>query len=494
MERQSCSHLHPVPLNDMPDLDDQRAALSAIAASLPLAISSPTSFPLSSLDEPLRTLLSHSRSSLHLSHLSSDLLSIHQSPDFVSFVLPLFLSSALTLDPSSTLSPSSPPSVLSIERLWRLLRNHCCTPPAQHALLTSSALPPFLSALSLLSSVPSTPPSLLLTGGQLLANALTSHPTNQLHFLSYVLSPLFLHLLHTPSLPFRASLLHSLHLSLLPPSSQVSFLSHPLSLLILTAAFTPPSEEEEGAADCELFAQAILTRFFIHQAAFLPSLLPALSPSQSSPLSSAAIEWLLQGLEGVEVDASEAVAASLTSNCLALLTFLCSSLPSLPPSLVDDSTGYLSLPSYSLPSWTPLCLSVVEHCTSSLLSHPTHPLITALSSTPTRILLLSLLHSKPLPELHTCLLRLLSSLCALEGESGVTTPFPVLHALSFLGHTHIDETQPLQREYSVIGLRAVCSHERVREVLAGLKGMEVEGGSEWRARGVDVQWDEEREG
>ena len=91
------------------------------------------------------------------------------------------------------------------------------------------------------------------------------------------------------------------------------------------------------------------------------------------------------------------------------------------------------------------------------------------------------------------LLRLLASLCTLEEEAGAPTPFPVLHGLSFFGHTHIDDSQPLQREYSVMGLRAVCQQEAVREALTELKGMEVEGGEQWKERGVDVQWDEERE-
>ena len=321
----------------MPDVDDdgQRSALAAIAAARPLAISSPTVFPLSTLDVPLQTLLTCSRSSTLLDRLPSDLLSLQQSPDFIAFILPFFLSSSLNLHPSAEPTRPAPAAdsvdlatLHTVERLWRLLRNHCCSSLAQAALLTSPAFPVFLSALSSLSSLSPPPSSLLLTAGQLMANALTANPSTQLYFLPTVLSSLFLDLLHSPVLPFRACLLHCLHLCLQAPASQTALLSHPLSLPLLTCAFTPSSEDEEGAADCELFAQAILTRLFHQQAVFLPSLLPALTadlPTSVSP--SPALEWVLQVLDELEVDASDDAAVPLTSNCLALLSLVSSCLP-----------------------------------------------------------------------------------------------------------------------------------------------------------------------
>ena len=490
----------------MSDDDDLHAALAHLAETLPVAAAEPATLSLPSLLGPLRTLLARSTTPQRIAQLSTAVVTLHQSPTPVSFLLSLFDASLVLLAPHCSAPPPPPPppspsSLAACELLWRLLRNCCTTASNQEAVITCSTLPRFLATLA---SLPPSPPfsRLLATGGQLLSNALTLHPANQGLFFPLLSSPSFHSLVSTPLLSLRAPILQCLRLCLLNPAHQRALLlAYPLGPALLSAAFHP-SDDGDGSADCDLLAHALFSHLFTSQPSFLPLLLPSL------PHSTATLPFLLDGLaQGAGEVAGGAVdATAVAFNCAALLDLLTThySIP-LPPS--DDAAGYLALPSdICLTGWAHAALRAVdrwaaedageaEEAKAAEESKSAGAAVRAALTEPARrALLLALLRSPGEEDgCHVTLLRLLLGLVGMEEQEGVAGAWPVLHALSFLAHTRIDERQPLQREYAVVGLRFVCRLERVREALAGLQGMGVEGGEEWKARGVDVQWDEERE-
>ena len=500
----------------MPDADSQKAALTAIAALRPSAVASPSTFSLASTEAAISTLLTCSRSPSHTAHVDDDLLAIQQSPSIISFLSPFFLTSSLLLlppaSPPTSLSPSVIPHIL---RLWRLLRNHLRTDDHQRALFDDdAAVSSFLSALSSLSSSSDDPErsALLVTGGQLLANAMTLNAVNQQRFLSqHLLSPLFISLLASPVSAFRGSLLYVLNAILLDSARQLLFLDHPSAISVVisvvmsalpetSAAPSAPTEDEaedEAEEECELLVHAVLRRLFLRQSAFMQLLVAQLSP----PMDSAPLLLVLRALHELTADDFDTESSvPVMANCAALLSAveLHFALPlSAFAELTDDTDGYQRLPTaLTISDWIHASIGLLEHILSLTLivttdTLPPSPLIPLLSTPSTWCLLLGLLHSPQTA--FGCvsdLLSLLSLLCSVPRSE--PPPFPVVTALCLLAHTHIDERQPVQREYAIVGLRALCVWERVRAELEGLKASGVVGGDEWRERGVDVRLDEQR--
>ena len=501
----------------------RRSALAAVAACRPLAISSPSIFPLASLDDAVRTLLrdstTHQREPPDPLH--ADLLTLQQPPVVVAFLSPLFRASALLLLSAAPSTSSDEADFPRVERLWRLLRNHCRSEAEQSALLDDQpAFDAFIAALSSI-ALPldavdhqralhsKARAALLTTGGQLLVNSLQRHPLNQRRFLStHLLSPPFIRLLTTPLRPFRATLLHAVHSLILEYSQHEDTIAHPQAVHLLLAIINPmpsspsasPSldeevEEEEEEDDAEMFAASILQRGFLRRPGFMGTLLPALDlASSSSPL----LVRVLNSLPEQKAESSSSAAVDsvtpLTANCALLLPLLSSHYPlsgsPSSPAPTDDSAGYLALPStLCVTPFAHAVIRAVDHALYTTVTHPSSPapLLATLSSSSHAYLLLALLRSPAVHfGFHSDLLRLLSFASSYPGHH---LPFPVLHALSFLNHTRIDDTQPLQREYAVVGLRAVCQVDSVQAELRSLQALEVQGKEEWEQRGVDLQFD-----
>ena len=497
---------------------ERRLALRTFAAARPLAISTPATFPLASLDDAVRTLLTHSTKPDALEQLTVDLLALQQPPGIVAFLSPLFHASSLLLITPPSTSPDEP-TCCRVERLWRLLRNLCRSEDSQTALLDAEpAVAAFIAALCRVGSadateqqqphLPTARAALLTTGGQLLVNSLQRHPRNQRHFLStHLLSPPFSRLIASSHRPFRATLLHTIHSLMLDDAQHEEILAHPQSAHLLLAILNPThssapplhdsSEEEdeevEEEDDADMFATSILRRCFVRRATFMRSLVPVLDVTASS---SPVLVRMLHSLPETTADGSVSATADavtpLTANCAFLLPLLALHYQLGEPTaaLTDDSSGYLMLPSTLRVS--PLAHAVVQavdHALYTTLTRPSSPapLLATLSSLSHAYLLLALLRSPPVCfDFHSDLLRLLSLSSSYPGH---VPPYPVLLALSFLNHTHIEDSQPMQREYAVVGLRALCQLERVQAELSSLQALDVQGKEEWKQRGVDLQLD-----
>ena len=429
-------------------------------------------------------------------------------------------------------------------QLWTALRNVVTVRAAQRAFAHCAAFSPLLSCLSELCALPTrhshTAP-LLLAGCQLLANSVAGNSDTQSVFARHqLLSPDLLAIVRSCPAPCLSPLLYALHTLLL----SVAQLADGTALFAeFTLRFGQQHQRREatGAADDEdaddgdssLLFPSLAHRLFLQHASLLPHVSDYLQlhhPAQHH----AGLAFLLSSLCTVSSCALELESAAecATVNCVSLLSLLLARHPiDVAERIEDDEGQYALLPStLQVDEWTHSCVLLVEHVLSSCLAHqPTAasqlPLLRRLFSADVWYLLLSLLSSTNTPTsqpshepsstssldspthstsssslippptsrppvpfgFQSDLLRLLCLLASYPSEQ--PPPFPRLTAVSFLAHTAIAPSQPMQREYSVVGIRGLCRWEEARQALSSMECQAVAGAEEWRRQGVQLTLD-----
>ena len=426
-------------------------------------------------------------------------------------------------------------------QLWTALRNVVTVRAAQSAFVHCAAFRPLLSCLSELCALPSecsaTAP-LLLVGCQLLANTVAGNSDTQSVFARhYLLSADLLAIVRSCPSSCLSPLLYAVHTLLLssagsPHTAAAQRADGTALFAELTLRFGQQHQRREagGEADDEdandgdssLLFPSLAHRLFLQDASLLTHMSDHLElhhPAQHH----AGLTFLLSSLCTVSSCAleTESAAECATVNCVSLLSLLLARHPIDASERIEDDEGqYALLPStLQVDEWTHSSVLLVEHVLASCLAHQHTaasqlPLLRRLLSADVWYLLLSLLSSTNTPThppahessssssvdspIHSVsfsrppvpfgfqsdLLRLLCLLASYPSEQ--PPPFPRVTAVSFLAHTAIDPSQPMQREYSVVGIRGLCRWEEARQALASMECQAVAGADEWRRQGVQL--------
>ena len=396
--------------------------------------------------------------------------------------------------------------------------------------------------------------ALAVLGCQLLANSITDNASTQTAFLhDHLHSPHVLSIVRSCPRPCLASLLYVLHTVLSSSAAADSTVLESAGGAALLAEMTlrlthqqhqqrtdheagDDGDEDDDDVDLDggLLFPSLLHRLFVAHNSLLSMMAEHLQLHHAAHCNTA-MAFLLSSLLTLSSCALESESAlhCASANCLALLSMMLARYPIDPSERLEDDEGrYAQLQrTLHVDEWTHTCVLLVEHILSSALtlspnSTSTLPLLHRLFSTDVWYLLIALLASADTPtppsphaaspscsssERNTSmlssdipastlpssipfgfqsdLLRLVSLLCCYPASH--PPPFPRLTAVSLLGHTVISATQPMQREYSIVGIRGLCRWEEARQALAALEAQAVAGQREWREQGVQLTLDEQ---
>ena len=384
-----------------------------------------------------------------------------------------------------------------------------------------------------------------MVGCQLLANTVANNSDTQAVFRHrYLLSSHFLALVRScPSLCL-SSLLYVLH-TVLASSAEQSFAVDPAGTAALLAEFTlrlschrchqqrQCDADEDGAeddVDSGLLFPSLIHRLFVSHSSLLQLLSDSLQHHHPDEAHSA-VAYLLSTLVSLSPSTLEVERAAecACDNSLSLLSLLLARYATDPSERIEDEASqYTQLPHTLLvDEWTHSVVLLLEHVMSICLalppsSTPPLPLLRRTLAADVWYVLISLLSSsntpalnlsQPLPSTSTDypspssasarsgrpdvipfgfqsdILRLLALLCCYPASH--PPPYPRVTALSFLAHTAIHPDQPMQREYSVVGIRGLCRWDEARDTLASMEAQEVEGRDEWRRQGVQLTLDQQ---
>ena len=484
--------------------------------------------PLTSYSACITTLYELTKKSSTRTELLSELVGIDGQCDArLSTLYPLLLHSLLRLHCGE---------LQLVQQLWTAVRNIVTVRAIQCCFVDSAPFRCLLSSLSALcSSAAATHCSLLELGCQVVANTTANNGVTQSAFLRrHLLSSDFLAIVRWCPSSCLSSLLYILH-TVLPSHAEQSFaLDSPGGAALLADLTVRLSrqqlrqvqhdDDDESDVDSVLLFPSLAHRLFVHHSSFLLLVWDELQQQHPAERDSV-MTFLLSSLLTLSPCALEPDSASYcaSSNCLSLLSLLLARYPIDSSERVEDEDSqYAHLPQTLLvDEWTHSCILLVEHVTSSCLtlsstSVPSLPLLHRLLADDVWYMLISLLSSSNTPALtpshslspssaavtpssssrfpvpfcfQSDLLRLLSLLSCYPASH--PPPYPRLTALSFLGHTAIHPEQPMQREYSIVGIRGLCRWEEARQTLSSMEAQAVDGAEEWRRQGVQLTLDEQ---
>ena len=432
----------------------------------------------------------------------------------------------------------------SAQQLWTAVRNIVTVRATQSAFIQSAAIPRLLDCLSVLctTSAAASDAGLLLSGCQLLANTTVNNADTQSAFLHYyLLSSHFLAIVRSCPFSCLSSLLYILHTALPSAAEQSAAVDSPGGAALLAeltlrlsrhqlqhaqhdADADEDEDEDEADVDSGLLFPSLVHRLFVHHGSFVLLVSEHLQLHHPNEWRSA-MTFLLSSLLTLSACSLEVEAAAYcaSGNCLSVLSMLLARYSTQLSERVEDDEGqYRKLP-LSLPvdAWTHSGVLLVEHVLSSCLAlapstTPPLSLLQRLFAVDVWYMLISLLASStaangpsqaasssslrsssstppsrpPTPfGFQSDLLRLLALLCSYP--SSQPPPYVRLTSLSFLAHTTIDGEQPMQREYSVVGIRGLCRWEEARRTLASMEVQAVDGQDEWRQQGVQLELDQQ---
>jgi len=497
--------------------------------------------PLTAYSPQITSLHSLARRSSSRSQLLAELTGgSGQCGDPLSIVYPLLLHSFARLQHPLAAESSE---LQSAQQLWAAMRSIVTIRATQRAFAQSAAFQSFLGCLSALcSSTECDSAELLVLGCQLMANTVANNTDTQSIFLHrHLLSSHFLAIVRSCPSQCLSSLLYVLH-TVLPSAAEQSVAVDSPGGAALLAEFTlrlsrqrhqqqqqreaDEDDDDDADVDSGLLFPSLVHRLFVQHGSLLSLLCDSLQQHHAADCYRA-MTFLLSSLVTLSPCAleSEAAAECATSNCLSLLSLLLARYPhEASERIEDDEAQYPRLPQTLLvDEWTHSCIILLEHVLSSCLaqspsSMPPLTLLRRLFAADVWYVLLSLLSSSNTPPpnpshslsspatasprspspssrpsipfgFQSDLLRLLSLLSCYPASH--PPPYLRLTALSFLAHTAIHPDQPMQREYSVVGIRGLCRWEEARQTLASMEAQAVDGQEEWRRQGVQLTIDQQ---
>ena len=525
------SHLQSILL--MPLVDAAEVRAQSVLPPLPPLLDACT--PLTAYSSHIASLYSLSKRASTRTAVLAELAALSVGPDGpLSAVSPLLRHSIARLLQPPTWADEG--ELHSARQLWAAVKNIVTVRANQCAFMQSEAFRCLLACMpALCSTVHSDTAALLLLGCQLVANTVADNRDTQSAFVHrHLLSSDFLTLVHSCPSTCLSSLLYVIH-TVLPSAAGHSLVLDSPSGALLLAEFTvrlsghqrrhqqheaDEDEDEADVIDSSLLFPSLVHRLFLTHNSLLSLVSDSLQHHHQAECDAAMafLQSTLVSLSPCSLE-SDCAADCASGNGLFLLSLLLARYPTEPSERIEDDEGqYVRLPQTLLvDDWVHSCVLLLEHILSSCLPRTPSatrppPLLQRMMAADVWYVLISLLSSSNTPTVtpsstatshspsvsyrpavpfgfQSDLLRLLSLLSSCP--SSHPPPYPRLTALSFLAHTVIHPDQPMQREYSIVGIRGLCRWEEARQTLASMEAQAVDGREEWRRQGVQLTFDQQ---